>query len=46
MQIKTTRYYEEFLRYYDLALKQQERSNLGHIPHHVSYVNDELMKII
>lgn len=43
MQIKTTRYYEEFLRYYDLALKQQERSNLGHIPHHESDVNDELM---
>ena len=43
MQIKTTRYYDEFLRYFDLALKQQELSNLGHIPHHESDVNDELM---
>ena len=40
MQIKTTRYYDEFLRYFDLALKQQELSNLGHIPHHESDVND------
>ena len=33
VQIKTTKYYDEFIRYYDLALKQQERSNLGMVDH-------------
>ena len=43
MQIKTTKYYEEFLRYFDLAQKQQDLSNLGHVPHAESNIGDELM---
>ncbi|NND24144.1 MAG: hypothetical protein HKN86_05555 [Acidimicrobiia bacterium] len=43
MQIKTTKYYDEFLRYFDLAKKQQDLSNLGHVPHAESKLNDELM---
>lgn len=43
MQIKTTKYYEEFLRYFDLAQKQQDLSNLGHVPHADSNIGDELM---
>ena len=46
VQIKTTKYYDEFIRYYDLALKQQERSNLGMIDHADSEMNDPLMEHI
>ena len=46
MQIKTTQYYEEFLRYFDLAQKQQDLSNLGMIPHEESGMNDDLMEHI
>ena len=46
MQIKTTKYYDEFLRYYDLALKQQERSNLGMTAHIDSGMQDPLMEQI
>lgn len=46
MQIKTTKYYEEFLRYFDLALKQQELSNLGTVNHIDSGMNDPLMEHI
>lgn len=44
MQIKTTKYYDEFLRYFDLALKQQELSNLGTVKHLESGMNDDLME--
>lgn len=46
MKIKTTKYYDEFLRYFDLALKQQELSNLGLVPHAESGMNDPLMEHI
>ena len=42
--ITTTPYYEEFLRYYQMAKTQQEECNLGRIKHADSSVNDELMK--
>jgi hypothetical protein len=40
----TTKYYDEFLRYFELAKRQQEECNLGSIPHEESSVQDELMK--
>ncbi len=46
MKIKTTKYYDEFIRYYNLALKQQELSNLGMVPHVESGMNDPLMEHI
>lgn len=46
MQIQTTKYYDEFLRYFDLALKQQELSNLGIVPHAESGMQDDLMEHI
>ena len=45
-KIKTTRYYDEFIRYYELALKQQAKSNLGKVPHAESGMNDPLMEHI
>ena len=42
--ITTTPYYEEFLRYYQMAKTQQEECNLGRIKHADSSVPDELMK--
>mgnify|MGYP003636318260 CR=1 FL=1 len=44
MSIKTTRYYDEFLRYFQLANKQQELSNLGNVSHQDSNVGDQLME--
>lgn len=46
MEIKTTKYYDEFLRYFKLALDQQEKSNLGKIPHSESNLDDFLMEHI
>ena len=45
-KIKTTKYYDEFIRYYELALDQQKKSNLGHIPHAESKMDDPLMEQI
>lgn len=42
--IETTIYYDEFLRYYNMAETQQRECNLGFISHCHSSVNDELMK--
>ena len=42
--IKTTPYYDEFLRYYQMAKTQQEECNLGIIKHADSSVPDDLMK--
>ena len=39
-----TEYYEEFLRYYDLAKQQQKLCNLGNIKHKESNVGDDLME--
>ena len=43
MQIKTSRYYEEFLRYYKMADDQQALCNLGSTPHISSGIPDDLM---
>ena len=43
MAIQTTKYYEEFLRYFELATKQQELCNFGSVPHLESGLNDDLM---
>jgi hypothetical protein len=42
--IKPTRYYEEFLKYFEMAKVQQAECNLGRIKHCDSSVNDDLMK--
>jgi hypothetical protein len=42
--ITPTKYYYEFLKYYRLAKKQQEESNLGLVAHEMSSVQDDLMK--
>lgn len=50
MTIETTKYYDEFLRYFDMASDQQEKCNLsseppyGMIPHLESEMNDDLME--
>jgi len=46
MEIKTTRYYDEFLRYFDLATKQQALSNLGSVPHAQTDLDDDLMHYV
>ena len=43
MQIKTTKYYEEFLYYFKLAEEQQRISNLGQTKHELSGIQDDLM---
>ena len=42
--IKTTKYYDEFLRYFQMAKTQQEECNLGRLKHAESSVPDDLMK--
>lgn len=42
--MKTTEYFDEFIRYYGMAKTQQEECNLGTIPHAESSVDDDLMK--
>jgi hypothetical protein len=42
--LETTRYYEDFCRYFLLAKTQQEECNLGFTPHQNSSVADSLMK--
>jgi len=44
MKLNTTVYYDEFLRYYQLAKTQQFECNIGDIPHIESSVDDDLMK--
>ena len=44
IEIKPTKYYEEFIRYYYMAKTQQEECNLGIISHKESSVEDDLMK--
>ena len=44
--IETTKYYDEFIRYFHLAKDQQEKSNLGHTPHIDSQLGDPLMENI
>lgn len=39
-----TKYYDEFLRYYDMAQTQQRECNLGHVPHLEGTVRDDLMR--
>ena len=42
MSIQKTKYYDEFLHYFKLAKEQQEKCNLGSLPHEGS-VDDDLM---
>jgi hypothetical protein len=42
--IETTKYYEDFLSYFDKAKRQQELCNLGIVPHSESGVGDSLME--
>jgi hypothetical protein len=50
--IETTQYYDEYLRYYSLALDQQKKCNVaseapyGMVPHIESNMNDDLMENI
>ena len=44
--IETTKYYDEFKYYFRLAKDQQDKSNLGHIPHKDSQLGDPLMETI
>jgi len=44
--VNTTPYYDEFKYYFKLAKDQQDKSNLGHIPHKDSQLNDPLMETI
>lgn len=39
-----TQYYDEFLRYYEMAKTQQHECNLGTVPYLESSIDDELMK--
>ena len=43
MTIETTKYYDEYLRYFALATKQQELCNFGTTLHTESNVDDDLM---
>lgn len=43
MNIETTKYYDEYLRYFALATKQQELCNFGIVPHAESNLDDDLM---
>ena len=44
MRITPTKYYDEYLRYFDMATKQQEHCNLGTIPHSEFDIGDKLMQ--
>ena len=43
MSIEPTKYYENYLRYHELAEKQQKDCNLGHTPHQEWDGGDDLM---
>ena len=43
MSIEPTRYYDNFLKYFELAKKQQEDCNLGFVSHQDWDGGDELM---
>ena len=42
--IETTQYYNEYLRYFQLAKDQQEKCNLGTIPYLESNMDDDLLE--
>ena len=46
MNIESTEYYDEYIRYFNMALDQQVKSNLGSVPHQESNMNDDLMEQI
>jgi len=46
MKIQTTKYYDEFIRYFDLAKKQQDLCNLGTVGYMESNMGDSLMEHI
>src|ERR1035437_5428641 len=43
VNIVTTQYYDEYLRYFEMAKKQQASCNLGITPYLESNLNDDLM---
>lgn len=43
MRIEPTEYYDEYLRYFELATKQQELCNFGTVSHLQSDIGDDLM---
>src|SRR5690348_16610413 len=44
IDLQLTKYYDEFIRYYNLAKIQQKECNLGSIKHIDSSIDDDLMK--
>lgn len=44
MTIETTIYYDEYLRYFEMAKKQQALCNLGSVPYKDSGLGDDLME--
>ena len=44
MKIEMTHYYDEFLRYFQLAKDQQAKCNLGTIPYKESQMGDALLE--
>ena len=44
MKIEMTHYYDEFLRYFQLAKDQQAKCNLGIIPYRESQMGDALLE--
>lgn len=44
MRIEPTKYYDEYLRYFELATLQQEHCNLGIVDHKEFLIGDTLME--
>ena len=44
MRLNETKYYEEFLRYFEMAKWQQENCNLGTVPYSETPYDDDLIK--
>mgnify|MGYP003342600804 CR=1 FL=1 len=44
LMVETTEYYNEYIRYFDLAKDQQAKCNLGSIPYKESCMGDDLLE--
>ena len=42
--METTQYYDEYLRYFELAKDQQAKCNLGTVPYLESQMGDDLLE--
>ena len=42
--METTQYYDEYLRYFELAKDQQAKCNLGNVPYVLSEMDDDLLE--